>query len=116
MQSSPIRFVRIAVTIVSLGLAVSAGRTIVELWQRRDVVGDRERELAKIKAENTSLEGALGDIASDAYVERVARDQLGMVREGEVIVMLPEGGVHTEKNEAQKDIPNWRKWWSLFFE
>jgi len=116
MQASPVRVARIAVTIISLGLAVTAGRTIIELWQRRDVVSVRERELRKIQAENDALEGKLTDMASDAYVESVARDQLGMIREGETIVMLPEGVVHTEKNGSDQDLPNWRKWWRLFFE
>ena len=115
MQPSPLRIVRIAVTLISLGLAVSAGRTIIELWQRRDVVSVRERELKKVQSENDALERKLKDMAGDAYVERVARDQLGMVKEGETIVMLPEGKADKEKNGLLQDLPNWKKWWQIFF-
>lgn len=115
MMRSPIHTIRISVALISLGLAISAGRTIVELWQRRDVVDVRKRELAKIQAENNTLQDKLKDMGSDAYVERVARDQLGMIKEGETIVMLPEGAVQGRESGEEKNIPNWKKWWSLFF-
>lgn len=112
---TPIQTIRIAVALISLGLAISAGRTIVELWQRRDVVGVRKQELTKIQAENNTLQDKLKDMGSDAYVERVARDQLGMIKEGETIVMLPEGAIRGRGGSEEKNMPNWKKWWSLFF-
>lgn len=115
MMHAPIQTIRIAVALISLGLAISAGRTIVELWQRRDVVGVRKQELARIQAENMSLQDKLRDMGSDAYVEKVARDQLGMIKEGETIVMLPEGAVQGKGSGEDASMPNWKKWWSLFF-
>lgn len=112
---TPIHTLRIVVALISLGLAISAGRTIVELWQRRDVVSVRKQELVKIQAENNTLQDKLKDMGSDAYVERVARDQLGMIKEGETIVMLPEGAIQGRGGGEEMNMPNWKKWWSLFF-
>lgn len=115
MMRTPIFTIRIAVALISLGLAISAGRTIVELWQRREVVGVRKQELTKIKAENVSLQDKLTDMGSDAYLERIARNQLGMIKDGETIIMLPEGAVQGRADGEEKNIPNWKKWWRLFF-
>ncbi len=60
---------------------------------------EQEKQLARIEARREALSGKLQEAAaelsemrelqqivgSDAYVERVAREQLGMVRPGEVV-------------------------------
>lgn len=109
------RVVRIIVMIVSLGLAVSAGRTILELWQRRDIVRERAQELTKLREENMTLERTLQDIGGEAYAEKIARDKLGMVREGETIVIMPQEENSNQKTENKEALPNWKKWWKLFF-
>ncbi len=43
-----------------------------------------EAELARLEAQRAYLQGVLDYVASDAYVEQVARRELGYVREGEV--------------------------------
>ncbi len=113
MQKHVVQWVVLA---VSLGLSLSAGRTILELWKRRDVVHERERELIKLREENASLERALQDIGQDAYLERIARDKLGLVREGETIVILPDTGDKTQVAGTHVgNEPNWKKWWRIFF-
>ncbi len=107
--------IRTLIIIISLGLCLSAGKTIIGLWQRKDIVKVRESELSQVKEKNKELERELTDIQSDDYVERIARDKLGMLREGEAIVILPDrasGGGSTETND---NVPNWKKWWRLFF-
>ena len=78
---------------VSLGLSLSAGRTVLELWKRRDVVRDREGELTRIREENKALGRTLQDMQGEEYVERIARDKLGLIRAGETVVIMPEAGV-----------------------
>lgn len=60
---------------------------------------EQEKQLARIEARREALSGKLQEAAaelsemrelqqivgSDAYIERVAREQLGMVRPGEVV-------------------------------
>ncbi len=108
------KIARLMLAIISLGLAVSAGRTIVELWQQRGRVGDRERELHRIQMENNRMESELTDMKSPSYVERVARDQLGMVKEGETIIMLPQGAIRGADNTNDGVLPIWQQWLRLF--
>lgn len=115
MINTPRNVARIILAVVSLGLSISAGRTILELWQRRDIVLVRERELSKIQQDNMQLEKKILDMKSESYVERIARDQLGMIKEGETIVMLPENVSFSGVQHTQKFVSNWRQWWGLFF-
>lgn len=107
--------VRAIVGLVSLIVTISAGRTIIELWRRQDVLKSREQELAVLEEEKKALERTLQDMGSELYVERVARDKLGLVKEGETIVILQNPESRTENSERNDMLPNWRKWWGLFF-
>ncbi len=109
------KIARIVIALISLGLAVSAGRTIVELWEQKGRVGEKERELTRVLTENKRLESQLTDMKNPSYVERVARDQLGMVKEGETIVMLPQGGANTGEKKDRHEFPVWQQWFRLFF-
>lgn len=112
----PRKTIYILLWIFSLGLCVNAGRTIWELWKRKDVVNVRQEELSRIKQENRTLEVTLKDIQSETYLERIARDKLGMVKEGEIIIIMPEAGNSLPAGEAGgQGSPNWKKWWGLFF-
>jgi cell division protein FtsB len=57
-----------------------------------------EKELAQIRAENDRVERAVIDLSravealrTDPHaIERIARDDMGMVREGELVFQFPE--------------------------
>ncbi len=100
---------------VSLVLCLSAGSTIIHLWARRGVVREREQELQGLQKENRELEGSLKEIQGESYVERIARDKLGMVRVGETIVIMPDREPNSENDKKGESVPNWKKWWRLFY-
>lgn len=107
---------QLVVLLVSLGLCLSAGGTIVDLWHRRDLVRMRQHDLQKITKENEALERELREANSESYVERIARDKLGLVRDGESIVLLQQAqNGNTGNMGNNKAMPNWQKWWKLFF-
>lgn len=115
MNNTPRNAARIILAVVSLGLSISAGRTILELWQRRDIVQVRERELSRLQQDNIQLQQKIIDMKSESYVERIARDKLGMIKDGETIVMLPENASISGGQQAQNAVSLWRRWWGLFF-
>ena len=45
-------------------------------------------EIGKLKADNNRLKGQVAEAKTDAYVEREARDLLGLVRAGDVPVVV----------------------------
>lgn len=75
--------------------------------------------LEKLEAKNAELKARLEYVKSDTFVEKEVRDKLGMAREGETVYILPENlGQVQEADEAKSEdlkMPNWQKWWRLFF-
>ncbi len=80
---------------VALGLAVALGYLPYKLYLRSGLVQyvTLRQELAALTARNESLQGSIRELRHQlermkedpAAIERVARDELGMVRSGEVV-------------------------------
>lgn len=52
-------------------------------WAQRSDIREAERNLATIEADKRELQGRLDRIRDPATIERIARRDLGLVREGE---------------------------------
>lgn len=65
-------------------LFVAGDAGLLELRQRREQLADLESRVADLRAENDSLRKVLWSLEHDpAFLERVAREELGMVKPGE---------------------------------
>lgn len=111
------RFIRTAVYIVSFMIVISVSRSIGEAWGRGSIVQEREMALENATKKNDELKRKFEEVQTPAFIEREARDKLGMTKEGEVVVLLPE--IHSPdpndlKNRGE-DLPSWKQWWKLFF-
>lgn len=49
-------------------------------------------QLEELERESSNLKKQLDSVDSDTFIERVARDQLGMVRPGEIVFEAPDNG------------------------
>ena len=112
------RIVRFIVIVVSIVMVVNLSRSIWDLWRRRDVLGERQEVLRRTEEENKRLQSELEYAGSSEFIETEARNRLGLGREGEAIVLMPNNqfpmsNIQT-KTEKEK-IPNWKRWWRLFF-
>lgn len=45
-----------------------------------------QKELEELKGKNSKLEADLKKVDSNEYIEKLARDRLGMIKEGEKVV------------------------------
>ncbi len=111
-------FIRIIVVGISLFVVVSLSQSVWRLWKKQDFVGEREMALVQEKALNAKLKQEFEEAQTPEFVEREAREKLGMTREGETIVILPKSQIpNPNDQEKQKEplISNWKKWWRLFF-
>lgn len=107
---------RLGVVVVSLVFIVTLSRSIFDLWQKRDMVRERQKELTRVSAENEGLKKKLSEADSPEFIEREARERLGLVKEGEAIVLIPKAtaaGMLEEQSEIA--LPNWQQWLRLFF-
>jgi cell division protein DivIC len=71
-------------------LVQTAERAVASYHKAQDVENAR-KELAEAKQRNVDLQAQITKFRSDAYVEKVAREELNMVRPGDVpvIVLVP---------------------------
>ena len=113
--------------------------SLVDIYRKREVLKVYEDSYLKAKAENERLKKAFEEAQTPEFIERLARDKLSLVREGETIVLLD-----TSQILAQKDFPSqtesglgsagqtstlyeklpktenlnepkWKAWWRVFF-
>ena len=77
-------------TVVFLISFFFSDRGIAELQQARTRVGDLREDIARLETENARLRSEIDSVKRSTYaVERIAREDLGMSRQGEVVYMLP---------------------------
>ncbi len=50
-----------------------------------------QQELSELQLQRSALEGDLENASTDEYIERVAREELGFVKEGEIKFVEAEG-------------------------
>lgn len=112
IQNKLFRFVIIGVSFV---MVVSLSRSIYSLWHKRDRIKDQEEAFTRIQNENAELLRRLQEAQTPEFVERQAREKLGLVKKGEIIVLVPKPIPATAPGEPADQLPNWKKWWGLFF-
>ena len=79
-----------AVLAVVLGTAVFGENGILHLRRLRAEVEALHRDVQALEVENERLTRAIGELRTDpAAVERIAREELGLVRPGERVLRFP---------------------------
>lgn len=106
--------------VLFLVLLTSLINSLKRIKEGQNIVNKNKIKLEKIKEENKLLENQVEIVQSDEYLERQFRDKLGLAKEGEIVLVLPEAEIVKklspqipEENEA-KPKPNWQKWLELF--
>jgi cell division protein FtsB len=77
-------------TVVFLISFFFSDRGIAELQHARQRVDGLHADIARLNSENARLRSEIESVKKSTYaVERIAREDLGMSKKGEVIYMLP---------------------------
>jgi len=85
-----------------------------------------EEENAKIEEENRQKSEEFDYYSSDAYIEKMAKQNLGLVNPGEEVIIIPSenvkatgivgGADQTDTQNSGSDLSNPMKWWKFFFD
>jgi len=112
----------LAIPVLMLGLLIvfQLSRSIISMWGRGGRVEELKAEVAGLEKEKEELEREKAFRETAEFVEREARDKLRMVKEGERIVVLPEGqneerAESGEPRAESQEKPNWKKWVDFWF-
>ncbi len=71
-----------------LYMSISYVTGYVQIWQIRREIRQIEEEISRAELRNDQLREELIYLRSDEYVERIAREELGLVRPGETAVII----------------------------
>lgn len=104
-------------------LIVLSGSFIKSLKRSHEaklLIEKTENKLAKAKKENEELQQTLEFIQSEQFIEEQLRNKLGLAKEGEIVLVLPDSDTLKKlapiipEEQDQKPLPNWKKWMNLF--
>ena len=99
---------------------VSLGASLISNIQKQKIVEERRSVKAQIQKAHADLLKQSTLVESQFFVEREAREKLGLGREGESVVLLPSQTIEASVSSAESKKPQeskspWRQWWELFF-
>lgn len=90
------------------------------------VIREFEVENSRIEEEIRSKTEELGYYNSGAYIEKIAKQNLGLVNPGEEVIIIPQevlnsagqtGGNGGDQDDAgYEHLSNTEKWWKFFFD
>lgn len=107
------KLVNLIILMVGIFLIVNLTRSIIELLRAGDKIKETENQVAQLRYKNDELKKRLSEVQSPAYLEKIAREKLGLAKEEEVVVILPP--YQPPSKTQEENLPNWQKWWKLFF-
>lgn len=114
-------YLKYLVILVVILLTLSLLGNISKTRGSLKTIEDKKEELLALEEKNKELKENLERVKSDEFIEKQIRDQLGLAKSGEIILVLPEDDVLKklvpEMSVEEEDLPDpiWRKWYKLFF-
>lgn len=109
--------VRLALAVICLFISIGLLGSIIGHLQRRDVVGERRQVLQGAQKRNQELNDRLREATSAAFIEKQAREKLGLARAGDTIILLqsPIQTPESQEGRGVVHVSRWKSWWKLFF-
>lgn len=101
-------------------LVLTLVRNIQKIQSANRKIRNTQEEVERLMKEQKELEEELSKVNSEEYIEKQLRDRLGMAKEGEIVIILPDEAIvkrFAPKLEDEQDSlpdPNWKKWAKLF--
>ncbi|MGI9861006.1 septum formation initiator family protein [Moorella naiadis] len=83
---------QVVALVIILYLLYSFGHLGLALYQTNLQMRAYENQKAALLQQNASLKQQIQELNSDSYIERVAREELGLVKPGERVIMPAQPG------------------------
>ena len=102
-------------------LSISTVKNVSRVISIRKQVEEEKTKVEKMEAENKALQAQINEAQGTEFIEKQMRDKLGLTKEGEAMVVLPDEDVVKSFappltiTENSLPDPNWVKWKKLFF-
>lgn len=100
---------------------LSLARNVSKIARAGKRIDKAESRVEKLRKENEEMQRRLAEVRGEEYIEKQLRDKLGLAKEGEIVVVLPDEETLRkiapsvpEEEDVLPD-PTWKKWLHLFF-
>lgn len=114
------KYARLAVVLLFITLGLSLLGNISKISEADKKIKAKEVQVEKLRQENEEIKKRLEGVTSEVYVEKQLRDSLGLSKEGEIVIVLPDKETlkslapKLEEEEDALPDPNWKMWLKLF--
>jgi cell division protein FtsB len=101
--------------------SVSLIRNISKIFDAKRRIKEEGEKVKALEVENEEIRRKIENVKSQEYLEKQMRDKLGLAKEGEIVVVLPDEEtlrkLVPKETEERQTLPNptWKKWLKLFF-
>ena len=108
------------IAIVALcALLVFLGNIKYRQWQKQQQIEEQilasQKQADALEKKNKQLSESLQYFNSSSFKERVAREQLGLKKEGEQVFSFADGTQVLGVSDSKPTGGNFKKWWDYFF-
>ena len=80
----------VLVLVVGAGLVVYGGSGVIRVRAMQQEIRHLEREISTLRSQTEKLTATIDKLRHDpAYIEKLAREDLGYVREGDTVLKFP---------------------------
>ena len=84
------RLIAALAVVVAVGIGVYGGTGVIRVRAMQKEIRQLERELTTLRAQTEKLTATIDKLRHDpAYIEKLAREDLGYVREGDTVLKFP---------------------------
>ena len=102
---------------------VATGQKALDNYHLNQQAEALRGEVRALRDENIQLQQAILQARTDASIEAMAREQLGLVKPGDHAVVLVHSSASGAPDVASAppppppppEVPPWRQWWDVFF-
>ena len=109
------RFFLLGALVIAAILAVSFGRAFYKDYEIRQQIKALQVKVDELERKKLDSLNLLGYVKSEAYVEDVARQQLGLKKPGERVIIVDASTTGLRVNADERTAtPSWKKWWRYF--
>ena len=99
---------------------LATGQKAYENYQLNQQADSLRADVRNLRAENVRLQQEIVQARSDASIESIAREELGLAKPGDhAVVLVPDtASVPAQTAPVPAAVvspPPWRQWWDVFF-
>jgi cell division protein FtsL len=116
-----LRLVAVLAVPLLLYALFATGQKAIDNYRLNQQADDLRVEVVELRSQNIQLQQEIIDARTDASVEKIAREQLGLVKPGDnALIVDPPAGAPPSAAPAPSptppaDPPPAQQWWDLFF-